>query len=534
LRAGYSLSYVREGTDFFSSYLGSNPGGFINANRSLAIGNLVTNSGTDVLPVLLRQGSRLGPPAFSLTPVFPTPGVVTDQVNVVNPGLKAPYVHSWNFSFQRELGKDMALEVRYLGNIVENGMLSEFLLAQQNFKSNIAAGRGSTFKYAGAGTGTSPLPITLAYFSGVPVAQAGDASKYTSSNFASTTFTNQLGAANPLPIAYAQNLYANATFRASALAAGLSPTFFLVNPDKLGGAFDLANWGGSHFHGGVVELRRRFSKGLLMSASYALSHAYEQVVTGYPLSSNVGAAPSFRNLDGQQGVSPNAITHAFKINWIYELPFGKGKMLMGGAGRGMDALVGGWAIYGTGRVQTGSPVNFGNVRLVGMTRSELQDMIGPRKTGSVVYYLPQSVIDNTIRANNFDPTSTTGYSAQGVPTGQYIAPANSANCIELFTGQCGGNRLILYGPMFTRFDISAVKKVKITERVNVELRGEFLNAFNNIDFVIGSAGNNTNSITSTANRASATFGQITNAYQDTSTTNDPGGRLVQLVLRLNF
>ena len=41
------------------------------------------------------------------------------------------------------------------------------------------------------------------------------------------------------------------------------------------------------------------------------------------------------------------------------------------------------------------------------------------------------------------------------------------------------------------------------------------------EIVIGSAGSNTNSITTTANRAAATFGQITNAYQDTSTTNDP-------------
>ena len=32
----------------------------------------------------------------------------------------------------------------------------------------------------------------------------------------------------------------------------------------------------------------------------------------------------------------------------------------------------------------------------------------------------------------------------------------------------------------------------------------------------------------------ATFGRYTAAYQDISTTNDPGGRLVQLVLRFNF
>jgi len=32
----------------------------------------------------------------------------------------------------------------------------------------------------------------------------------------------------------------------------------------------------------------------------------------------------------------------------------------------------------------------------------------------------------------------------------------------------------------------------------------------------------------------ATFGQTTVAYQDTSTTTDPGGRLLQFVLRFNF
>ncbi len=31
-----------------------------------------------------------------------------------------------------------------------------------------------------------------------------------------------------------------------------------------------------------------------------------------------------------------------------------------------------------------------------------------------------------------------------------------------------------------------------------------------------------------------TFGRTTTAYQDISTTNDPGGRIVQLVLRINF
>ena len=85
--------------------------------------------------------------------------------------------------------------------------------------------------------------------------------------------------------------------------------------------------------------------------------------------------------------------------------------------------------------------------------------------------------------------------------------------------------------MFTRFDLSIAKKIRFTERVNGEIRAEFLNAFNNINFLVGSAANDVNSL---GGQGTTTFGRYTAAYQDISTTNDPGGRLIQLVLRLNF
>jgi hypothetical protein len=75
------------------------------------------------------------------------------------------------------------------------------------------------------------------------------------------------------------------------------------------------------------------------------------------------------------------------------------------------------------------------------------------------------------------------------------------------------------------------KEFKITERINFEFRAEFLNAFNNINFLLGSAANDATTIGGFSN---STFGQLTNAYQDTSTTNDPGGRMIQFVARINF
>ena len=536
-RGGYSIAYNREGMGVFSSIFGANPGAAVTANRNLTLGNLGT------LPLLLREGSRLGPPTdIPTAPVFPNSGLITDSVNAFNPNLVLGYVQSWTFGMQREINRDTVIEVRYVGNravkqwqqynlneinVVENGFLSEFQLAQANLQANIAAGRGSNFRYFGAGTGTSPLPTILTYFSGVR--DPNVAGSYNSTQFASTTFTNLLALYNPAPLTFASNLYGNATFRNNATAAGLPANLFLVNPDKLGGAWTVENNGRSYYDAGVVELRRRLSKGLLVQGSYT----FARNLTNMPASSGVVAYQprTLRNLGGNKALSPFGITHAVKMNWIYELPFGRGKAFGGGVGRAADLAIGGWEFHGTARIQSGSPNNLGNVQLVGMTRNELQSQIKIRKESTFVFWLPQDIIDNTIRANNVSATSATGYSAQGVPTGRYIAPASGPNCIEAFTGQCGTSHLVVYGPSFTRFDLSAIKKFRITERVNFELRAEFLNAFNNINFLIGSAASD---VTNVGGFGNATFGQTANAYQDTSTTNDPGGRLIQIVARLNF
>jgi hypothetical protein len=220
-------------------------------------------------------------------------------------------------------------------------------------------------------------------------------------------------------------------------------------------------------------------------------------------------------------------------------------MFFGDSNRFVNALLGGFEFHGTARIQSGRPFSFGNVQLVGMTREELQREIRVRKSvdrsvlpsnvlggTNPLIFLPEDIILNTTRAFNTSATSATGFGTLGAPTGRYIAPASSNGCIQAFTGQCGFSNLILDGPMFTRFDLSLVKKIRFTERVNLEMRGEFLNAFNNINFLVG--GSAAVDVAAVGGFASANFGTVTNAYQDVSTTNDPGGRLVQLVLRLNF
>ena len=564
IRGGYSIAFVREGMNVVSSILGANPGGQVDATRSAGNGNLGST------PVLFRNPASLGPPSnVPSGPAYPLPGTPTSTANGFLPDLKLGYVQSYTFGIQREINKDTVIEVRYVGNhgvkmwrqyslneinLVENQFINEFKAAQANLQSNIAAKRcmpgqnptanpgcENNFAYFGPGSGTSPLPVTLAFFAGLPAAQAGIQGNYTSPLFRNTTFTNLLFINNADPNNFAFNLFNNAGRRDNAFLqskGNLPANFFVVNPDKLGttagsGAFLVDNGNWTKYNALTVELRRRLSQGLLVQGSYSFARAQ----TNYYASSAAVAKNyvTLRNPSLDDSVSPFDIRHALKFNWLYELPIGKGKTLFGNAGGVVDRLVGGWEFHGTARIQSGSTFSLGNVQLVGMTRDDLQKAVKIRQddTGKKTFFLPQDIVDNTIKAFS---VNASGF-ANGAPTGRYIAPSSDANCLQAFAGQCGFSNLVLYGPMFTKFDLSVVKRVRISERVNFEFRAEFLNAFNNINFLVGSAANDINSTAagSTVNPpTSLTFGQTRNAYQDTSTTNDPGGRLIQFVGRINF
>jgi hypothetical protein len=191
----------------------------------------------------------------------------------------------------------------------------------------------------------------------------------------------------------------------------------------------------------------------------------------------------------------------------------------------IDRVIGGWEFQGAGRIQAGNLLNFGNVRLAGMTLDELRSAAGLRfdDANRLVYYLPDDIIQNTIKAFSTSAITSTGYGSYGVPTGRYVAPASTADCIQIYSGQCAPYTNYIRGPGFMRFDLSLVKRIRFTESKNFELRAEFLNAFNNVNFY-----------GVTCASSSLTCGQVTSAYTDAREQVDPGGRLVQLVMRINF
>jgi hypothetical protein len=527
VRAGYSKSFSREGLTNFTGAYSSNPGLnlFNEPDRNLSNNNL------GALPLLLRQPDRLGPGTFPESPSYPFSGSVNDSVNRFYDDIQVPWAESVSVGLQRGLGRHHAVEVRYVGtrsrdgwtdydyneaNIVENGFLDEFRAAQANLQANLAAGRGANFRYFGPGTGTSPLPIYLAYLSGIPASQAGDPSNYGSSLFANSNFVNPLNTWNPNPFTPASTnsnagLYGSPVRRANALAAGLPANFFVANPDKLDGAVMTGNGGKSRYHSLQLELRRRLHNGLQYNMNYAF---------GNMLISNRFSFRTPRLMRRDVG-SPGDITHNFKVNLVYDLPFGQGRRFASGVGGLMDRIVGGWSVGLTGLVRSGTLVNLGNVRLVGMTAGDVQKMFKTRiAANGDVFFLPEDVINETIKAFSVSATSSTGYGGDGPPSGRYFAPANGPDCIEIAPGfgDCGTGDLVVAGPMFKQFDIAVSKQVRVVGRSNIEFRAEALNAFNFHNFSpVGGIG-----------------GDALNDFETTALLGTDTSRLIQFIVRFNF
>src|SRR5262245_24223280 len=144
LRGGYSIAYVREGFSPFNSIFGENDG--VSVSRSVTPANNPAQFGAPGSR-LLRDGSYPFLPVPA--PVFPITARQGAPINDFDPNMKPGYVQSWTCCIQRELTKDMALEVRYVGNratrlwgqyeigevnIFENGFLNEFKIAQENLR----------------------------------------------------------------------------------------------------------------------------------------------------------------------------------------------------------------------------------------------------------------------------------------------------------------------------------------------------------------------------------------------------------------
>ena len=534
-RAGFSVAYERQGLAAFTGLYGGNTGGSLSLTKNANLGLVPAG---ESWPVLLSQTNRLSPASFNENPAYPIAVRANraDSLNAFAPDIQIARVRNWTAGFARSVSKDTAVEIRYVGNrgdnqwsatnyntirtenLLANGFMDEFKLAMGNLQANNASGvtgRVGSFAYFGAGTGTVPLPIFLAYFSGRNDVTNSAAYTNASTTWANSTIAGRLAAPSPCPTCAAGDLDGNLTRRNQAAALGYPANFFVTNPAVNNnnvtdsGAF-------SDYHAMQVEMRRRLSHGLSANVNY--QYAFSE------------GGSAFDGFSFGRVLTPTAnVRHAIKTQVDWTLPWGRGDSKL------LNGLTGGWSVNMVGRFQTVQQ-NFGNVRLVGMTLDEFQDMytytVKPNATTGVneVWMLPEDVILNTRRAFSTVNTTRDGYSTSlGAPTGKYLAPASSADCIQIRPGDCAPRSVMILAPWFKRVDLGATKRFDIGGSRNVEIRFDVLNLFDVPNF---------NPVTepaaSAGGYASATFSRTTTGYTDPNNTYDPGGRIGQLMFRLNF
>lgn len=552
-RGGYGIAYTREGFNAYTSMFGSNNGPSINLNVSPATTPGIFKAGS----VLFRDPSTypfIAPPTD--TSRFPLLAGGSASVNDFEPNLKPGYTQSYSFGLQRELDRNTAVEVRYVGthgtrlwrqynynevNIFENGFLDVFKAAQNNLalftKANPNCGQSGqpACNYGNSGlAGQVSIPLITTAIGGSAAA----------TNTTALTQVQQ-GQAGAL----ANSIATSASRMNNLINAGLVPSvtlpdgskvsnFFVMNPQAVtGGAFLMTNGVDTQFHALQIELRRRLSNGLLVQGSYQFGKAMSN---SFGSSAVVATQPrTLRDLNQDWGLSPWDIRHSFKLDWLYELPIGPGRHFFNGHIPVVSKVLEGWQTGGVARIQNG-PVflltsggratfnqNDAGVVLHNISTKQLQDLVKIRKETvcaggtcrGVVFWLPDSLIQNSLAA--FDLGKGIATLDSNAP---YIGPQTEPGKL--------GHRVFLHGPMTARFDLNLVKRTRITERVNIEARMQLLNAFNRANFFILSA----TADARTASVNSSSFGQTRSAYRDftVSGTNDPGGRLIEFQFRLNF
>lgn len=507
VRGGYSISYLRDGFTTISNALGvgtTNPGLIQTAANTTPTG-VLTGAGvplvtpTFVMPITDRQNNVINP---------------NNGLWAVDPNLRVPYVQQWSFGIEREIGKNMAIEARYVGNhaikvwravdynevnIFENGFLNEFKNAQRNL-----AARGGT-NFAPGCAGCVPLPILDRFFTGLA---STSTSGYANAAFISNLTNNNVGTMG-------STLATSNTYRANREnpAIGIPANFFVANPNALF-ARALTNDAMSNYNALELEVRRRLSGGLQFQLDYTFSKALSDARDAQ--GNNQSDLVSFRTLRNKSldyTINNQDQRHRFVGNAIYDLPFGNGKRYLTGANGVVNRVVGGWSISSIVTWQTRPPIyvasnratfnnfNAGNnpADLVGITFEDFKKNLGIFRTPQGIFFINPNLLNITVSASGA-VSSVPKPGLFGSPSPGYFGnfPINS-----------------LRGPSYFNWDASLVKRIPLTETTRLEIKTTFINALNHANFAY-----------STQNIDSTSFGRIT------ATSGSP--RIIHFTFKLSW
>jgi hypothetical protein len=523
IRAGYSINYVNDEL-IYAPY-----------NASLSNPGVSTQTGPSFL-----SGVTISNPQ-----PIPTPGIFNTFADnwanlynfstgnsfgyAVDPNLKTPYVQQWNLSVQREIGWDSSITVSYVGNkgtklyraidlnqvqINGNGFLQAFNAERKN--GFLALAKNGTFDPSY--NSSIPGSQQVSYFDN-PSFLYGDLGQYYPGLVDQYLQQGQVGEL--------ANLYHSIASDSTDLGAtvSLAPNQYLEAADLLG------NYSSSSYNAGSVEFRRRFHSGLNLQASYTFSKVY----TDYSADTASGVQRFYPYLDNAQPGLERAranfdLTHAFKANFRYALPFGKGHNWAPSNGI-LSQMVSGWTTSSIFTWQSGAPFSIlsGEGTLNRAFRSLLTNTAYTTST-------PQQIAGQLGTYNSNGEILLINPAFIG-PDGRG-APNDGLTCMPIVSGgfcnpQPGtvGNlpRNAFNGPVFFNWDLGIIKGFPITESKALEFRVEMFNAPNHPTFAVGDPN------FAVANSGASPSDMYINDPKfgvATSTASNP--RVIQMGLRLIF
>ena len=225
-----------------------------------------------------------------------------------------------------------------------------------------------------------------------------------------------------------------------------------------------------------ANFKHRFSAGLLFTASYTFSKFLSD--TGGPeewgsINGDQGGAGirNFYDLKGDWSVDGNDIPHSLVLNYVYDLPVGRGKKFGGNMNRVVDTVVGGWEVAGITTVQSGFPMS-----------------IGPGGNASTVFGGNQhaDLTGASFKTGNCGGTN----GIPSIPVGTkycFFNPAAFSAPQDFTFGDAPRYLSNLRAPGYVNQDLTAAKWFNFTKRLRFQVGIQMFNAFNHPNFGIPAA-----------------------------------------------
>lgn len=442
--------------------------------------------------------SRVTYPAFP--PNDPSTTGFTFNSNGIDGRIKTPYSIAADFSIQRQIGKGWTFEAAYVGRFGRHLLQQRDLAAATNLvdpKSGVdyytAARMMSQFALV-HGEDPSATISPIPYFEDLfPTAAAGGLSAtqniYTGSGGSDSCPSGFRWANRP-------GREVGAPFRLGLLATqlangGVSPVCANLPPvpfwdPQFSSLFAWSSLGTSSYNAGQFIMRHPMRHGLQVDFSYTYSKSLDlgsdtERVNSQGTTSTTSAIPlgtstilSYIANPWNPGLnrapSDFDLRHVITANWVYELPFGKGKAFAGGAVGLLDGIIGGWQLSGLNRWSSAFPFS------VIDTRGFTQNFLFTSNMVQTAPIQPGLFLVNGAPFAFRDPSAVVAgvQITSGVPA--TLTPMRFA-----YPGEAG-SRNNFRGQGYFGIDMGLAKSWKIRENMNLKFAWEVFNITNSVRF----------------------------------------------------